>query len=734
MRKNLLIVTVSALALSASARADDVGQVFSLGTVTVTASRTNQAEMGGSLITGEEAQKFDRDTLDTALTLAPGVTTSLSGPRDEVDIRIRGFGGSGGKTGGSSQIPLYLDGIPIYLPYDDGIDFARFTSSDVSEIQLTKSYSSVIAGPNAIGGSINLVSRQVTKPFEGDARLTTGFDQNGALNGVIADLFAGSKIGNWYVQGSVTENDRNHFRLSDGFTPGPYENGGNRDNSDHRDMKVNVKVGYAPNDTDEYSLNVIDLEGEKKTLLPDSSTLPANMACGLFNKFGLHCWDWGNWDNRNVFWLSKTALDDQGSYIKTRAYYEQFYNSINFDSDMAETQMVSAKPTTGLERSIYDDRAYGGSVEISKNLLGGLDTVMGAVHFRQDEHNNQNIYPFTSIGSYTQPWVRDSESTYSLALQNTLHPLPDWDITVGVSYDYRRMTSAENFNLSSSLSSTAKNAAALAAANPGSFVYFPVSDKHALNPQILLAYHYSDSGTVHASLSERTRFPDLAEMYSNGLLPANLVGTISAANPYLQPEKAVIWEGGVSDTVSHVHVGGNLFFTRVMNAINPSIILSTPTATVTENENAGAEVHEGVEFEVSAPISSNLEVGGSYSYLIRKISDPGSMSTPTTILTDTPRHHGFVYADWSPIADFYVVPSVELNGKEWFTSANPLISSTYYFRGGDYALVNLKVGYQMARDVVVELGVKNLFDENYAIEDGYNGEGRNLFATFRMRF
>jgi len=162
---------------------------------------------------------------------------------------------------------------------------------------------------------------------------------------------------------------------------------------------VNFKVGYTPNQTDEYSINIIDLEGAMKTPLPDSSNLPTNMACGLFNKFGLHCWDWGDWDNRSIFWLSKTALDDIGSYIKTRAYYEQFYNSINFDSNIAETQMVSAIPTTGLEKSIYDDRALGGSVEVSKNFFGGMDDVMGALHFRRDEHYNQNIYPFTSIGS-----------------------------------------------------------------------------------------------------------------------------------------------------------------------------------------------------------------------------------------------------------------------------------------------------------------------------------------------
>ena len=107
------------------------------------------------------------------------------------------------------------DGIPIYLPADNRIDFSRFMTSDIAQIQISKGFTSLIDGPGAMGGGINLVSRQATLPFEADMRLGTSFDQNGAFNGVLTDLFAGTRQGNWYVQASGSVNYQNHFRLPD---------------------------------------------------------------------------------------------------------------------------------------------------------------------------------------------------------------------------------------------------------------------------------------------------------------------------------------------------------------------------------------------------------------------------------------------------------------------------------------------------------------------------------------
>jgi iron complex outermembrane receptor protein len=56
--------------------------------------------------------------------------------------------------------------VRVYLPVDNRLDFSRFLTSDIAEIQIQKGYASVLDGPGGMGGAINLVSRKPVKPFE----------------------------------------------------------------------------------------------------------------------------------------------------------------------------------------------------------------------------------------------------------------------------------------------------------------------------------------------------------------------------------------------------------------------------------------------------------------------------------------------------------------------------------------------------------------------------------------
>ena len=112
---------------------------------------------------------FDRNSLDQAVNVIPGVSSQFdsNGRRNESDIFVRGFG--------RWQVPLMLDGVRIYLPADNRLDFARFLTADIAAVQVQKGYASVLDGPGAMGGAINLVSRKPTKPFE--------FEVSGRLGG-----------------------------------------------------------------------------------------------------------------------------------------------------------------------------------------------------------------------------------------------------------------------------------------------------------------------------------------------------------------------------------------------------------------------------------------------------------------------------------------------------------------------------------------------------------------------
>jgi outer membrane receptor protein involved in Fe transport len=135
--------------------------VFTLGTVEVTGNvRKAATTVLTEKVSEEEMREFNRDDVAAALDLLPGVHLNKVGARNESAVYVRGFD--------LRHVPLFLDGIPIYVPYDGYPDLRRFTTFDLSQIVLSKGFASVLYGPNTMGGAINLVSKRPEKAFEGN--------------------------------------------------------------------------------------------------------------------------------------------------------------------------------------------------------------------------------------------------------------------------------------------------------------------------------------------------------------------------------------------------------------------------------------------------------------------------------------------------------------------------------------------------------------------------------------
>ena len=126
------------------APADD--GTFRLGEIVyVLGKEPGSPGIGGTVVTHEQLRTFEKNSLDQAVNIAPGVVSTFdaNGRRNESDIFVRGFG--------RWQVPLMVDGVRIYLPADNRLDFGRFLTADIAAIQIQKGYASVLDGPGAIG-------------------------------------------------------------------------------------------------------------------------------------------------------------------------------------------------------------------------------------------------------------------------------------------------------------------------------------------------------------------------------------------------------------------------------------------------------------------------------------------------------------------------------------------------------------------------------------------------------
>ena len=387
-----LLLSVSALALASPVLAQQEARddVFGLGQIIVLGSRIGSPTVGGAVGAREQMWRFEKLNLEQAVNLAPGVNSQFdsNGRRNESDIFVRGFG--------RWQVPLLIDGVRIYLPADNRLDFSRFLTGDVGEIQIQKGYASVIDGAGAMGGLINLVSRKPTQPFEFKAQAGLNFGDGTEVQGWNAYGMAGTRQEKHYVAGSISYFDKDFWTLSNDYTPTAtsMQQRRQRINADSRDWRGNIKAGFTPNDTEEYTINYTRQEGEKGGLLNvyNNPQVPPNSF-----------WRWPQWDVQSVSALSNTAIGG-ASYLKTKFYYNVMENALYAYDDITYT----TQSANGRFISPYSDESYVTSIEGGTDALA-QNSLKVAFHYRWDKHSECIDNRPTSPARNTEPVQRQGQ-------------------------------------------------------------------------------------------------------------------------------------------------------------------------------------------------------------------------------------------------------------------------------------------------------------------------------------
>ncbi|MFJ7567723.1 TonB-dependent receptor plug domain-containing protein [Herminiimonas sp. NPDC097707] len=667
------IATALVLAFGSTAFAADPANesgVFTLGEINVSGSRSATPATGGSAVTREELDDFNRETVVDALDLMPGITTTGGGQRNERMVTVRGFD--------SRQVPVFIDGIPVYVPYDGNVDLARFTTYDLASIEVAKGFSSVLYGSNTIGGAINLVTRRPVKTFEGNIGVGVRSNDKFDGNGNSTNINLGTNQGMWYAQLGLSYLNRDAYTLSRDFRPVASQPSGERLNTYSTDKKINIKVGLTPNATDEYALNYVNQKGVKGSP-PYAGTSPDAK---------VQYWQWPAWDKESLYFISNTAIG-QDSYLKTRLYYDKFSNRLNSFDDATYTT-ISPKVKKSSFRSAYDDYTYGGSIEYGTKLSNS-NTLKLALHLKEDvhrEHDNDD------------PQQRSEDRTTSFSVEDTHKLTNELDLIVGASYDKRHEKQGQKYD-------------------PARGVYnFPVKDSSAFNPQAGLIYHTSQTGNAYLTVARKSRFPTIKQRYSGGLGSA-------IPNPNLSVERAVNYQLGISEKLTQkVRVDAAIFYSDITNMMQSNKVPGTVCdglVLCNQLQNIGKVSSKGIELGLTATATHTLELGGNYTYLDRQ------NKSDSKLLTDAPAHKLFTYAKWAATPSMNVIGSAEYNSKRYSTDTGTRIA-----RG--FSMINAKLSYALQKDVTLEAGVNNLLDRNYAHSEGFYEEGRNFFANLNYRF
>ncbi len=656
-------------------------RVFTLGEIRVIVSPGDSASgVGGTLLRQAELRTFERVRLDDAVNLAPGVSSTFdaNGRRNESDIFVRGFG--------RLQVPLMIDGVRVYLPADNRLDFARFLTGDLAAIQIRKGYASVIDGPGAMGGAINLVTGRPVRPLEAEASFA--LEGRAGREGWNGHARVGTRAERLYAQGSVTLAERDRWSLSGRYDPaeGSLQGSGARLGSDTRDVGLNAKVGYTPNPTDEYAVNLVRQTGSKGAPLNVHQNPPVPP-----NSF----WRWPRWDVQSLSLLTRTRLGT-ATEIRTRWHHNTFRNVL----DAFDDATYSSQDNPGRFRSPYDDTAYGASFELGRAFGEGA-WVRAAAHLRRDLHTEQqHSRPTHPTDSFVEPLQEQVLETWSVALEGTVRPTARLRLVGGVSRDDYQVTKAEEYNPTLGLHE------------------YPRGGANAWNAQAALLWDAGIHGQLHASVSDRARFPTIFELYSTRF------GT-ATPNPDLGAERAANLEVGWERSSSRGRVELSFFRSEVRDLIQ-TVVLQDGT---TQTQNVGRGRFQGLDVAGALAPSPGWSAGGHYTLVRRRIRDD---LQPELRATGVPTHRAFLHLAWSPRSDLTITPSVEASGDRW-SSVNPP-GDTPYIRTGAHTLVHVSMELRPSEVLGVSVGARNLLDEHYELAWGYPQQGRSFHARVTVSF
>lgn len=180
-----------------------------LSEVVVTATRTPKALKDVPVVTrvisGEDIAKTDATNIQDLLTEEiPGLEFGYA-MSQETSLNMSGFGGN--------AVLFLVDGERLAGETMDNVDYNRLNLNNVGKVEIVKGASSALYGANAVGGVVNLITKENNEPWH--LNLNTRYRNVGKEWRSGGDL--NFNAGRWNSNTSVQYSASETIRLTDAF-------------------------------------------------------------------------------------------------------------------------------------------------------------------------------------------------------------------------------------------------------------------------------------------------------------------------------------------------------------------------------------------------------------------------------------------------------------------------------------------------------------------------------------
>ena len=690
--------------------AEEAVNSFDLDEMVVTATRTmkelQEVPSSVSVVTAKEIQEKSINSVAEALQTLPGVYKSQVA---QGGIQLRGFG--------SSDILVLVDGQQMNTSYNGSVDFNMIPVESIERIEVLRGAASSIYGGHAVGGVINITTKEAKEGTHVSAALSYGSNSTWKkalqVNSKVNDKWA---FGLGYEK-RESDGYEGYFRSAVGkkgtgkysanlptLSDGSYIYGSRGDKYwDHENYNAYVKYNFDDSKYLKYIYTKTESEvsySNANSYVKDANGKPVyvgNVTTQNGDVITLKPSLFYGYDNVNERDTHALIYKDEDNKFTTSFSYVNNkvdgYTSADVPGDYNNNDWSGAGGY-----SSHPGKIYNFDIEKAWENIGKHTVVVGG-NFKQEEMTQDRYYlsswtdPDSKTGHYAQD--KGKVKNFALFIQDEYKINEPLTLYLGARLDHYKKGEGSFWNKENGLNETSAK-----------------ENYTEISPKVALDYMADDNTNYYVSYGHSFNPPAMSNMYRYSEYSSYWY----VPNPELDPETSDTYEIGMKKKLNdNTDIGIAIYHVDTNDRIAASGLLpglEYKGKKVKKYINYDSEERNGIEFEINHKFSDKFNGYLNYAWQQGKLKTKGVESNDY----DIPKHlfHagiGYNYDKWNALLECQYVSARQEPG-----------SSTGEYGAEDaYFIVNTALNYKIFDGATLQFAIDNLFDREFYASEATSG-------------
>ncbi len=401
--------------------------------------------------------------------------------------------------------------------------------------------------------------------------------------------------------------------------------------------------------------------------------------------------------------------DQQRDYLQYR-----FANKTTFKGDKTKTNIGLYTMQKDLYHPIFqvvdqqnndfgafaDSTYYGSIAGFENEFLLGTNLSTGRVDAKQFVNNGGVPTTMTNFNN-------QKSNNMDYYAENTFKPTEDLSLITGAQIVYAQREYADYFLSDGNRS--------------GEKLY------KGFSPKIGALYNYTDDIQLFTNYNWGYEPPTFSE------LTQSIAGVSGLAN--IEAQRSQTFEIGTRGETEKFSWEAAYYYSWLKDELMTYSLGGSATGVL----NAKNTIHTGIELGFNAVITETVGLKLSYTYNDFKFDEDSAWSN--NAIPGAPDHYLVTELRYTHPSSFYIAPTFEATPEKYpVDMANSLYADPY-------AIVGLKAGYDITKEITIFADARNLLNKNYTATTGVitsptisnqaqliPGDGRSIYAGLRYKF